>query len=347
MATINELKPTDEVTIKLVAEARDAFRMGRFAEADNKLSQAEDLEITAAHAAQRLADKAKETESQRLLNAAADRSVRGDIAMVQGSFLAAATHFRQAASLAPANNLGEIGDYQLREANAFYQAGVRAGEPALLENAISAYNKSFEHLVSVLSPIEEWAIGHVRLGRALVKVGRRSLTGTAQFQKAKEAFDIALDEKALPLEWDEMAATYNDVGDLLLLLEQTGVSGQADEAVAYYRAALGFYTEKENPLNWVRAQSSLGYALAMSSQQSGSNELLNSALRALQLALQQVSRELTPVEWIRIESNRAYVLTLLGQYDTGMERTNEAISLLRSVIQEASHRNVAFELART
>ena len=107
------------------------------------------------------------------------------------------------------------------------------------------------------------------------------------FTKLKEAFDIALDEKALPLEWNEMVATYNDVGELLLLLEQAGVSGQANEAVAYYRSALGFYTEKENPLEWARTQGSLGYALAVMSEQAGRTEFLDSALRALQLASQE------------------------------------------------------------
>src|ERR1700731_2723936 len=116
MERLASLDPQDPVTRDLVARADAAFKAGRLDEADQLVSQAEQAEITAAHQAQQLAQQAQAAADQRLLRAAHDRGVRGDIAMTGLHYLDATGHFREAAKLVPAGHPDEKGRFLIAEA---------------------------------------------------------------------------------------------------------------------------------------------------------------------------------------------------------------------------------------
>jgi hypothetical protein len=121
------LDPQDPVTRDLVVHADAAIKAGHLDEADQRVSQAEQVELTAARQAQQLAQQAQAAADQRLLRAAADRGVRGNIAMTQLHYLDAARHFQEAAELVPAGHPDDQGRFLLSQANALGRHGVSVG----------------------------------------------------------------------------------------------------------------------------------------------------------------------------------------------------------------------------
>ena len=76
---LKALDPQDPITRDLVQRAQTAITTGHLDEADQLVGQAEQAELTAAHLAQQLAQEAQAAADQRLLRAASDVAVRGDI----------------------------------------------------------------------------------------------------------------------------------------------------------------------------------------------------------------------------------------------------------------------------
>jgi len=110
-ARLAGLDPQDPITRDLVERAEAAIKVGNLEEADQLVSQAEQAEIAAAHQAQQLAQQAQAAADHRLLRAAADRGVRGDIAMTRLHYLNAAQHFQEAADLVPIGHPDDKGRF--------------------------------------------------------------------------------------------------------------------------------------------------------------------------------------------------------------------------------------------
>ena len=82
---LKALDPQDPITRDLVQRAQTAITTGHLDEADQLVGQAEQAELTAAHLAQQLAQEAQAAADQRLLRAASDVAVRGNIAMTSAA----------------------------------------------------------------------------------------------------------------------------------------------------------------------------------------------------------------------------------------------------------------------
>jgi tetratricopeptide (TPR) repeat protein len=149
------LDPQDAVTRELIERANATIKSGHLDEADQLLSQAEQAEVDAAHQAQQLAGQAKMTADQRLLRAAADRGVRGSIAMTRLRYLDAAQHFQEAANLVPAGRPNEKGGFLLATADALRHQGEERGDNAALLKAIENNQLALQELTA--SARLDWA----------------------------------------------------------------------------------------------------------------------------------------------------------------------------------------------
>jgi tetratricopeptide (TPR) repeat protein len=170
MERLASLDPQDPVTRDLVARADAAFKAGQLDEADQLVSQAEQAEIAAAHQAQQLAQQAQAAADQRLLRAAHDRSVRGDIAMTGLHYLDAARHFQEAAELVPAGHPDEKGRFLTLEADALRHQGDERGDNASLTKAITVYHTALAEWTRDRAPLD-WAAAQNDLGIGLWTLG--------------------------------------------------------------------------------------------------------------------------------------------------------------------------------
>jgi len=137
MDRLATLDPQDPITHDLVQRAQAAIKSGQLDEADQLVSKAELAEVVAAHQAQQLAQQAQAAVEQPLLRAAADRGVRGDIAMTRLHYLEAAQHFQEATDLVPAGHPEEKGGFLLGEARALLDQGDERGDKAVLAKALA------------------------------------------------------------------------------------------------------------------------------------------------------------------------------------------------------------------
>jgi tetratricopeptide (TPR) repeat protein len=249
MERLAALDPQDPVTRDLVARADAAFKAGRLDEADQLVSQAEQVEITAAHQAQQLARQAQAAADQRLLRAAHDRSVRGDIAMTGLHYLDAAQRFQEAADLVPIGHPDEKGRFLTAEAGALRRQGDERGDNASLTKAITVYHAALYERARDRVPLD-WAATQNDLGIALWTLGERE-NGTARLEEAVAAYRAALEERKrdrVPLDW---ALTQTNLGTALLRLgERESGTVRLEEAVAAYRAALEEKTRDQVPFQW-------------------------------------------------------------------------------------------------
>lgn len=154
MERLAALDPQDPVTKDLVARADAAIKAGRLDEADQLVNQAEQVELTAARQAQQLAQQAQAAADQRLLRAAADRDVRGNIAMTGLHYLDAARHFQEAAELVPIGHSDKKGQYLLAAADALRRQGNERGDNDALTKALTKYHAALAEYTRDQMPLD-------------------------------------------------------------------------------------------------------------------------------------------------------------------------------------------------
>jgi tetratricopeptide (TPR) repeat protein len=95
------LEPDDPHAAELTRSAKSALDAGRLTEADGLLEQAKEVELAAFRQARELKEKAQAAEDRHAVNAAKLLAGRGNIALTQLRYAAAARHFEAAAALLP------------------------------------------------------------------------------------------------------------------------------------------------------------------------------------------------------------------------------------------------------
>jgi tetratricopeptide (TPR) repeat protein len=213
MATLD---PHDPITGDLVERAKAAMTAGQFDEADELFRQAEHAEIAAVHRALELAEQARAAADKRMLRAAADRGLRGDIAMSKLHYLDAAQHFSEVIDLVPAGHPDEKGRLLVAKGNALEQHGDERGDNAALESAIKNYRLASLECTRERVPLD-WARAQGNLGNALVTLGERE-SSTAWLEEAVVTYHAVLavyTRDQAPLRW---ATTQNNLGNALMRL---------------------------------------------------------------------------------------------------------------------------------
>lgn len=309
MERLAALDPQDPITRDLVSRADAAIKSGQLDQADRLVDQAEQAELVAARQAEQLARQAQAAADQRLLRAAADREVRGNIAMTRLQYLQAAHHFEEAVNLVPAGHPDEKGRFLLDQAEALYRQGDERGDNAALVDSIAAYKLALREYPSDQAPLQ-WAVIQNSLGNALVKLGARE-SDTAQLEGAVSAYRAALgavapyyaaleEDTHSRLVWIHWAMIQMNLGSALTALgERENGTTRLEEAVFAYRAALEERTRERAPLDWAMTESNLGCALLRLGEREGSTARLKEAVVAYKAALEELTRDRVPLQWAR------------------------------------------------
>lgn len=115
----------------------------------------------------------------------------------------------------------------------------------------------------------------------------------------------------------------NRVGDMVAL----------NEAVETYRATLEVLTRDRVPLDWARAENSLGHALfTLGTRESGTSRL-EEALEAYRAALEERRLEVVPYDWADTERNLGQALFRLGEREPGSVLFDKAAAAYRAALE--------------
>ena len=331
------LNPEDPVTQGLLNQARAALKDGDYEQADQRLSEAELAEITAARQAQDLAQQANEIANRRFLNAASARAERGQAKLTLLRYLEAADHFATAAGIVPVSEDLERSAYLAQQADALYSHGYEKGDNDALGLAIDVFGQILNIRTRKRVPLH-WAETQNNLGNALFTLGSRE-SGTGRLDLAVSAYQAALEEwtrERVPLEW---AKVQNNLGNALWILSsRKNDSTKLDQAVSAYRAALEEWTRDRAPLNWAMTQNNLGNALL----HLGKHERAVDAYRA---ALEERTRERVPQGWARTQMNLGTALVILGERDGSKEKLDKAVDAFQAALKEYTRQDVPLNWA--
>ena len=357
MERLAALDPQDPLTRDLVARADAAFKAGRLDEADRLVSQAEQAEVAAARQAQEVARQAQVAADQRLLRAAADREVRGNIAMTRLNYLDAARHFQEAVDLVPAGHPGEKGGFLLAKAEALFRQGDERGDNAALADSIAAYRLALREHDRDRSPVW-WAMTQNGLGNALMTLGARE-SRTSTLREAVDTYLAALEVNTrdlAPLDW---AATQTNLGNALQRLgERESGTVRLERAVAAYRAALGviapYYAALEEDtghrhrwIPWAATQMNLGAALQTLGAREGGTGQLKEAVAAYRAALEEYTHDRSPLQWALTQMNLGNALQTLGAREGSTVRLEEAVAAYRGALKECTQERFPLDWAAT
>jgi tetratricopeptide (TPR) repeat protein len=357
MERLAALDPQDPLTRDLVARADASFKAGRLDEADQFLSQAEQLEVAAARQAEEIARQAQEAANQRVLRAAANLEVRGNIAMTRLNYREAARHFHEAVGLVPAGHPDEKGRFLLAEAHALYHQGDERGDNAALVNSIAAYRLALQEYDRDRVP-RQWAMSQNSLGNALMTLGVRE-SGTTSLEEAVNTYLLALEAYSHKLGLVDWAITEANLGVALQRLgERESGTGQLERAVTAYRAALAALAPyhavleqdtRDRPpwMPWAITQCNLGAALQTLGEREGSTARLEEAVAAYRAVLEEYTHDRAPLEWARIHMNLGNVLRTLGEREGSTARLEEAVASFRAALEECTRERLPLDWAAT
>ncbi|WP_316015884.1 tetratricopeptide repeat protein [Roseobacter sp. HKCCA0434] len=291
------LAEADGRIANLMAAAEDAIARGDFAEADVRLSDAEEMQVQehALAPIRKLADL---------------REQRGRAALLAGDADKALVHFQEACDPFDALDVMEGWERRAVFAQALYDSGARYGGTGLA-GTILLLRKNLT-VVTRGGSANFWAGTLNNLGIALEAQGTRTggSAGTDLLGQAVAAYRAALEvrtREAHPVDW---AMTQNNLGNALYQQgTRTAGSAGADllgRAVAAHRAALEVRTREAHPVDWAGTQNNLGNALYQQGTRTAGSagaDLLGKAVAAYRAALEIFTREAHPVQWAITQNN--------------------------------------------
>jgi tetratricopeptide (TPR) repeat protein len=346
MARLAALKPQDPITKDLVDKAQTVIEAGRFADADQLLNQSKQAEIVAAGQAEELEQQARAAKEQRLLRAAQDSAVQGDVALTQLLYRDAAARFAEAARLVPAGYPDEKGDYLEQQARALVQQGDERRDNPALQGAIAVHQQVLLENTRDRVPLK-WAKTQMNLGNALTSLGERE-SGTTYLTQAVIAYQQALLENTrerVPLEWAE--AQMNLGTALTSLGERESGTTHLTQAVTAFQQALQEFTRERVPLEWANTEFNLGTALQSLGERESDTTHLTQAVTAFQQALQELTRDRVPLQWARTQNNLGSALRSLGQRESDTAHLTQAVTAFQQALLENTRDRAPLEWANT
>jgi tetratricopeptide (TPR) repeat protein len=339
------LEPDDPRTAELARSAKEALDSGRLIEADTRLDEAKEAELSAFRQARELKQKAQTAEHRHALNAAKLIAGRGNIALTQLRYADAAENFRQAATLVPPGHSHERGSYLYHQADALYREGDERGDNVALRQSIQTWHLMLQERALIRMPLPLATIRN-NLGMALARLGERERGGSERLEEAVRAFRSALTEvrhDRLPLQW---AVTQVNLGVALSALgEREAGTAHLAEAVAAYRAGLEEQRRDRIPLQWAMTQMNLGHALFRLGEREPGTARLEEAVAAYRAALEEYTRDRVPLQWAAAQHNLGHELGALGEREAGTAHLEEAVAAYRAALEERRRDRVPLDWA--
>lgn len=191
------------------------------------------------------------------------------------------------------------------------ELGDRNGDPALMRQAISAYEVALTVRTRERLPLE-WAETRNNLGVAQARLA--ALTSDAgDLEAAAAHLQAALSaypREQVPLEY---ASVLNNLGKvyatMAAALKQPAYYARA---VTAYRSALEERTRERAPLPWARTQMNLGVALAAIGEQETGTDSLVQAVAAYRSALLEQNAQNMPAEYYATQYHLGQALQQIG-----------------------------------
>ena len=145
---------------------------------------------------------------------------------------------------------------------------------------------------------------------------------------------------------EHRAALYMALGNALYTLgtREPG-SKDLERSASALHNALAILTRQRTPIEWARAQNSIGLVLSDLAERGSAKERLEQALAAYLAALEVFSREQTSFEWAALQGHLGTVLRRLGELETGIERFERAIAAHRAALEVFTREDSPYDWA--
>ncbi|MEP7211179.1 MAG: caspase family protein, partial [Alphaproteobacteria bacterium] len=195
------------------------------------------------------------------------------------------------------------------------------------ETGTDSYLRSIEAFEAALSIFNkqdsqtEWLLTIKKYAFALQGVGEQQ-GGADYLGKARDAYREVLTVVTLDDDPAEFGRMNFNLGLCLENLDDAGVAGALDEAIAAFRAALTAYPRDRASTDWADTQFRLGFAIhAKVSKASDGIDGISDAIAAYEAAQEIRTKEAEPFGWAEIENYKGTAYGLLGV------RTNDKAAL--------------------
>ncbi len=128
--------------------------------------------------------------------------------------------------------------------------------------------------------------------------------------------------------------------------DQAGNDDALRESIDAYTRVLTEWTRESAPLDWARAQHSLGNALVALGQREDGTARYEAAVAAYRAALQERTRARVPLDWAQTENGLGNALEFLGERETGTAHLEESVTAYRAALEERTRDRVPLDWAR-
>jgi tetratricopeptide (TPR) repeat protein len=221
------------------------------------------------------------------------------------------------------------------EAQKAVEAGELAKASELLADVVAEQTRSLDRLA--VNAADTYArLGGIALTRL------RYAEAATHFANAAAVFppNSAHEDKRISYLANEANALYQQ-GDEL------GDNGALLSAIERRRRLTQLITRERAPLEWARAQNSLGMAVFTLGERESGTARLEEAVAIHREVLKEPIRESVPLEWAMAQSGLANALQAIGARESGTAKLEEAVAAYREALKERTRERAPLQWAAT
>lgn len=240
------------------------------------------------------------------------------------------------------NSLAKL---QIAFGEAARRLGYEAGEPAWINEAISACRNAAEYWAG--SSASNFGYAQATLGDALVTLGIRE-SATEKLHLAIAAYEAAasaFSSDGLPSQ--AALVRFNRAGVVLQIGHCTADPSLGNMAIEEQRAAIASLGENHPLLIRAQLQIALGTALTIVGELQEDKAKLKESISVLQKAIQIISQDAHPTAWARAQDSLGNALRALGGYERDATILQDAVTAYRASLTVRTVRQYPLDWATT
>jgi uncharacterized caspase-like protein len=300
---------TDDPEIAALAVAADrAIAEGAIQSARAFLDQA----VARVEQDEPAVDELEELLKAKRIADAAVYAKRADASALAFAFREAAADYGKAFELVERWDDKLAWNYKNMQAEALNSLGGQTGDPAVLNEALAAYQGVLDMLPNGQKGAD-WARTVNNMAVVLNTLGERE-DGSENLLKARALFEETLPILAADGDDESWSAAQNNIGNVLYLVGlRAGDHSMIQSAIEAYRAALVKRPRETAPKTWAATQGNIGLATAVLAEQRPDLASMDSAEAAYREVLEVLTRESDPVDWALVQNNLGNALLAMGK----------------------------------
>ena len=330
----NALNSDDPEIKRLSASADEAIRQGALVAARTFLDQA----VARVEQTSSQVDQAEQIIKEKRIADAAVYARRADAAALAFDYSGAANDYAKAYELIEKWDEKLRWNYKNQEAEALMAAGDAAGDNALLQKSLDAYQTILNYIPRDQED-RDWAITRNNMAVVYQTIGERE-ADTENLEKALRIFGESLavfEREKDDINW---AAAQTNIGNGLMVLGQReSAPARLEAAVEAFRTALARRDRAKVPLDWASSQNNVGIALFSLGERTGSTETLEAAEAAYRSALEEYTRQAAPLQWAMTQNNLGNTLNALGAARNDRSLHEQAANAFRAAMEVRTSRH--------